>query len=285
MPRIVFAGCGFLGEAAALLFKKAGWDVVGLTYHEKSARALRVGGISADVVDLTSADSVHAMALRLKPVDVIIHTASSGGGSQDTYRAVYRDGMKHLAAAFPDTSLIFTGSTSVYGQVHGETVTETSLAEPGRTTGRILLEAENIAISSGGAVARLGGIYGPGRSVLLRKFFDGTARIEGDGSRMLNQIHRDDAASALLCIANIRARGVFNVVDDSPAPQREIYQWIADACGGTLPRSVEPDLNRKRGWTSKRVSNAQMRALGWTPCYASFRDALPELILEYRNEQ
>ena len=278
MPRIVFAGCGFLGEAAALLFLKSGWDVTGLTHRQESADALRIRGIPADVIDLTDSDSVQNVADLLGPADVVVHAASSGRGGEDAYRSVYRDGMAHLAEAFPNAFLIFTGSTSVYAQVTSEAVSEDSPTQPDRNTGKILLEAENIALLQNGAVARLAGIYGPGRSVLLRKFLDGTACIEGDGQRIINQIHRDDAASALLALAVSGSPGIHNIVDDGPASQITVYQWIADALGRPLPPSGERDLNRKRGWTSKRVSNARMRSLGWEPGFPTYQTALPALI-------
>jgi len=278
MPRIVFAGCGFLGEAAALLFLRSGWDVIGVTHREESAAALRDRGIRSDVADLAKPESVELLAARVGETDVVVHAASSGRGGEDAYRAVYRDGMANLASAFPRSFLVFTGSTSVYGQVNGEVVTESSVAAPDRATGRLLLEAEQCAISAGGAVARLAGIYGPGRSVLLRKFLDGTARIEGDGSRVVNQIHRDDAASALLVLATSRQTGICNVVDDTPAPQIEVYGWIAEALNQPLPPFGEPDRNRKRGWTSKRVSNQRIRSLGWAPSFPAYRDAVPTLI-------
>jgi nucleoside-diphosphate-sugar epimerase len=278
MPRVVFAGCGFLGEAAALLFLRSGWDVVGVTHREESAMALRERGIASDVADLSDAESVENLASRVGDVDVVVHAASSGRGGEDAYRAVYRDGMANLVSAFPGSFSIFTGSTSVYGQLDGEVVTETSVAEPDRATGRILLEAEQRALAAGGAVARLAGIYGPGRSVLLRKFRDSTARIEGDGLRFVNQIHRDDAGAALLALATLRQAGIFNVVDDAPATQLQVYQWIADVLDQPLPPHGEPDLNRKRGWTSKRVSNLRLRSLGWVPVFPSYRDALPTLI-------
>jgi nucleoside-diphosphate-sugar epimerase len=172
-------------------------------------------------------------------------------------------------------------STSVYGQKDGEIVTESSSAEPDRETGRILLEAEKIALQSGGVVARLSGIYGPGRSMLLRKFLEGTATLENGGGRLINQIHRDDAASALFCLmTHENASGIYNVTDDTPASQREVYAWISEALQKPLPPPGPADLNRKRGWTSKQISNEKLHTLGWAPQFPSYREALPELIEE-----
>ena len=274
--QIVIAGCGFLGEAAAGFFLEAGWRVLGLCATAESAARLAEGPFPVAVVDISK--PVTAPAGWEHP-DVVVHCASSGRGGADAYRAVYRDGLEHLRDAFSPRRLIFTGSTSVYSQVDGGWVSEESPAEPDRETGRILLEAEKIALDSGGIVARLAGIYGPGRSVLLKKFLDGSAVLEAGGKRWINQIHRDDGAMALLQLAqNEAATGIYNVCDDTPTTQREIYGWIADFLNRPLPPEGPADLNRKRGWTSKRISNARLRAVGWSPRYPGYRDALPELV-------
>ncbi len=169
---------------------------------------------------------------------------------------------------------VYTGSTSVYAQTDGAWVDESSPAEPDRETGRILRETEGVVLAaSGGTVARLAGIYGPGRSALLKKFLAGEAVVEGDGLRWLNQIHRDDAAAALFRLVQPDAPpGVYNVADDTPLTQRDLYHALAELHGLPVPPSGPIDLNRKRGWTSKRVRNARLRALGWRPVFPSFLD-------------
>ena len=274
--KIVIAGCGFLGEAAAGFFLEAGWRVLGLCATEESAARLADRPFPVAVVDISKPIRVPA---GWESPDVVVHCASSGRGGADAYRAVYRDGMEHLRDAFSPRRLIFTGSTSVYSQVDGGWVTEDSPAGPDRETGQILLEAEMIALDAGGVVARLAGIYGPGRSVLLKKFLDGSALLEAGGNRWINQIHRDDGALALLRLAQHEAAaGIYNVCDDTPTTQREIYGWIADHLNRPLPPEGPADLNRKRGWTSKRISNARLRSIGWSPRYPGYRDALAELV-------
>ena len=274
--QIVIAGCGFLGEAAAGLFLEAGWRVLGLCATEESAARLADQPFPVAVVDISKPIRVPA---GWECPDVVVHCASSGRGGADAYRAVYRDGLEHIREAFSPRRLIFTGSTSVYSQVDGGWVTEDSPAEPDRETGQILLEAEKIALDAGGVVARLAGIYGPGRSVLLKKFLDGSAVLEAGGNRWINQIHRDDGALALLRLAQHEAAaGIYNVCDDTPTTQREIYGWIADHLNRPLPPEGPADMNRKRGWTSKRISNARLRSIGWSPRYPSYRDALGELV-------
>lgn len=274
--QIVIAGCGFLGEAAAGFFLEAGWRVLGLCATEESAARLADRPFPVAVVDISKPIRVPA---GWESPDVVVHCASSGRGGADAYRAVYRDGLEYLREAFSPRRLIFTGSTSVYSQVDGGWVTEDSPAEPDRETGQILLEAEKIAFDAGGVVARLAGIYGPGRSVLLKKFLDGSALLEAGGNRWINQIHRDDGARALLRLAQHEAAtGIYNVCDDTPTTQREIYGWIADHLNRPLPPEGPADLNRKRGWTSKRISNARLRSIGWSPRYPGYRDALGELV-------
>ncbi len=277
MPRLLIAGCGFLGEAAADFFSARGWHVAGLTASPESAARLTAAKpypvLAADL-----AADLSATARALGTFDVVLHCASSGRGGVEAYEQVYVGGCRHLLHAFPGTRLLFTGSTSVYGQTDGQWVDEDSPAEPDRDTGRRLLAAEEITLAAGGNVLRLAGIYGPARSVLLRKFREGTAVLEAGGHRWINQIHRDDAVTALAAvIARGTAGAIYNVADNTPATQREVYGWIAAFLGAPLPPEGPADLQRKRGWTSKCVNNARLRALGWQPAFPAYRDALPAL--------
>lgn len=273
--RVVFAGCGFLGEVAAGLFFENGWQVLGLCATEETAARLAVLPFPVRVADISKPLAVPE---GWREPDLLIHCASSGGGDAAGYRAVYRDGLVNLIAAFAPKRVVFTGSTSVYDQQNGEIVDESSPAEPLRDTARILLEAEAVALGVGGIVARLAGIYGPGRSMFLRKFAEGTAVLEAGGERFLNLIHRDDAARALLRLADPAIpSGVFNVCDNHPPTQREIYGWIAGFFHKPLPPEGPVVPHRKRGLSNKRVSNQKLRATGWSPVYTSFQVALPEI--------
>lgn len=257
-------GAGYLGSELAHVLAGDGHEVVAVS---KSGGH---GAIECDVSD------VRQVAL-LPRCDVIVHCAASGRGGEDAYRAVYRDGCRHLAECFPGVPLVFTSSTSVYAQVDGGWVDEQSDAEPERETGRLLREAEEIVLSAGGAVARLAGIYGPGRSVILKKFLNGDAVMEEDGRRYLNQIHRDDAASALAHMIRRGLSGVYCVSDSRPLTQCECYGALAVEFGKPLPPTGPRDLGRKRGWTHKRVSNAKLRSTGWEPRYPCFLDAVGEI--------
>jgi nucleoside-diphosphate-sugar epimerase len=196
--RILIVGAGYLGRAVGRMLEAGGHEVVAVT------RSGEDGSVACDV-------SVREEVARLLRCDAMVHCAASGRGGEEAYRAVYRDGCGNLVASFPGVPLVFTSSTSVYGQVDGSVVDEESEAEPERETGRLLREAEDIVMAAGGAVARLAGIYGPGRSVILKKFMEGAAVIEEDGRRYLNQIHRDDAAAAVVRMVEGRLAGLWCV--------------------------------------------------------------------------
>jgi len=280
MPRILIAGCGYVGQAAADLLHERGWAVEGWTASSQSARQLGARPYSVRAVDI--GDSAAVSAVRGE-FDVVIQCASSGGGEAETYRRVYLEGARNLLNAYPSARLLMTSSTSVYAQKDGDNVDETSPANPDHERGQILREAEEIVLSHNGIVARLGGIYGPGRSFFLRNLLAGEARAGEGGDRFVNQAHRDDIVSALFLLAERRAecgRQIYNVVDDQPLRVRDAYQWLSTRLQRPLPPATGKVVaGRKRGDSNKRVSNQKLRALGWDPRYPNFGVAMSESVL------
>jgi len=263
--RVIVAGCGFVGEPLRQLLLAGGHEVTGLSLS---------GAGGTEACDISDPASVGQLARKLGTVDAIVHCASSGRGAdrERTYRSVYLGGCENFLASFAGSRLIFTSSTSVYHQTDASVVVEDSPAEPGAATGKILRAAEDHALAGGGSVARLAGIYGPGRSFLLKRFLEGDAHIDG---RWINQIHRDDAASALAFLLGEGCPpGIFNVADDTPLWQAHCYAELSRRFAVPVPPEGEPDPDRKRGWTNKRVSNAKLRTLGWAPKFPSYFDAL-----------
>ena len=258
--KLLLVGNGYLGKAVARVFREGGWEVTPVSLS---------GGDDSLACDVGDCDAVKS----LPAADFIVHCAASGRGGAEAYQHVYVDGCRNLTEVFPGVPLLFTSSTSVYAQTDGSVVTEESPAIPDRETGRLLLDAENITLDAGGIVTRLSGIYGPGRSVILKKFLSGEAVVEDDGRRFLNQIHRDDAARAIFHLATSSATGVFNVSDSTPLTQLACYQSLSAMFSRPLPPGGPRDLNRKRGWTHKQVSNAKLRSTGWQPEFPSFLDA------------
>lgn len=267
MKKLLVIGAGYLGDEILRQFKNTGWETIGASLS---------GGENLIACDVSDPESVNA----LPDADAVIHCAASGRGGEEAYRKVYVAGCANLVRRFPKAKIAFTSSSSVYAHQNGERVTEESETLPDRETGRLLLEAEKIVIDAGGLVARLAGIYGPERSVLLRKFKSGDAVIEEDGRRFINQIHRDDAASALLHLFSLPAfpaGQVFNVCDSESLTQLQVYQGLAKIFRKDLPPNGPRDLNRKRGWTHKQVCNQKLRETGWKPKYPSFLDAVAKL--------
>jgi len=282
---ILIAGCGYLGVAVGRRLLASGHRVVGLTRTQETAQALSAEGIEGYAGDIAEADFVRS----LPPAEVVVHCAASGrGGGPGQYRRVYVEGLRQLLAAHPGARCLFTSSSSVYGQIDGSLVTEESPAEPDRETGRLLLEAESLALEAGGAVVRLAGIYGPGRSVLLRNFLQGEAQIDvrreppatPDG-RWINQIHREDAAGAMAWVLARGLSGIFNVADWTPLTQRSVYAELARRFQRPMPPEGVPALDRKRGWTHKRVDSQKLTGTGWVPKFPSWFDAIdhdPDLV-------
>jgi nucleoside-diphosphate-sugar epimerase len=278
MPQILIAGCGYVGQATADLFHTAGWVVEGWTRSARSAASLSAKPYSVRDVDISEPAQV---AKCVGIFDAVIHCASSSGGDAEIYRQLYLDGARVLLEIFPKSKVLFTSSTSVYAQRDGSWVTEESETKPIRETSRILLETESEVLSRGGIVARLAGIYGPGRSALLSKFLAGTAVIDPENDRFVNQVHRDDIASALFFLLSRKADGaqIYNVIDDQPILQSECYRWLGQRLNRPLPPIGKPKGPRKRGDSNKRVSNARLRRLGWTARYPTFVEAMEKSIL------
>jgi nucleoside-diphosphate-sugar epimerase len=283
MPRILIAGCGYVGQLAADVIHAAGWAVEGWTRSARSAASLSAKPYTLRGVDISKRAEV---AKCVGTFDAICHCASSRGGDAETYRRVYLDGARNLVERFPGAKLLFTSSTSVYAQSDGSWVTEQSETKPIRETGRILLEAERLVLDRGGIVVRLAGIYGPGRSASLSKFLGGTAVIDPQNDRFVNQVHRDDIAAALFLLVNQEATAaqIYNVVDDQPILQSECYCWLAQRLNRPPPAIGKAKEPRKRGDSNKRVSNAKLRRLGWTPQYPTFAEAMERSVLPSFDE-
>ncbi|MCP5534752.1 MAG: NAD-dependent epimerase/dehydratase family protein [Akkermansiaceae bacterium] len=260
MASLLIAGYGFLGRALENKFLSAGWNV------DKLSRGGTDGCIRCDI---SSSEDVSGLS---GDYDLIIHCAASGGGGEASYRRVYLEGVRNLLARFPDARLVFTSSTSVYSQTdHGE-VTESSAAIPATPTAKILREAEETVIGARGVVTRLSGLYGPGRCHVLKNLLSGTATLDGKGGRIMNFIHRDDVARAVFLLGTLPLfpQGeIFNVTA-GPVSQHDCYAALARHFDRPMPASAVSQAPRKRGNSSKKVSNAKLKNLGWSPQYNDF---------------
>ncbi|MDX1657983.1 MAG: SDR family oxidoreductase [Nitriliruptorales bacterium] len=271
--RVLIAGCGYVGTALGLELAGDGHEVFGLR-RDPGGLPDRIEPVAADLVDDGSLSAI--------PPDVewVAITASADSRDVDAYRTAYLDGPDTLIGFLRDRGdpvrrLVFTSSTAVYGDRDGDWVEETSPTEPSSETARILVEAEEQLRDAPfeTVVARLGGIYGPGRTRLLEQVRRGEAECPEEPT-YTNRIHRSDCAGALAHLLSLdEPKPVYNAVDHDPAERCEVLRWLADELGAPEPR-VSPDT-RRRG--SKRVSNERLVASGYVFRFPSFREGYAPL--------
>jgi len=317
--KCLIVGCGYVGLPLGIELVRLGHEVFGLRRNVSAENELKAAGIQPLFGDVTQPETlaklprefdwvVNCVAAGLRRAEVASAT-QAGGGAED-YRQVYLQGTRNLiewlAPASAEASarqalkkFVYTSSTSVYGQNDGSQVKESSPTEPLVETAKILVETEKVLIGNSGSrgrsphqkfpavILRVAGIYGPDRGHWFQQFLKNEARIEGDGSRFLNMIHRDDLIGCIIAaLKNGRPGEIYNAADDEPVNQLHFFQWLAQALDKPLPpsepaaaalaRSGEPqenpDENRKRGVTNKRVSNRRLKMeLGYQFKYPNFR--------------
>lgn len=270
---LMIAGCGDVGGRLGQQLSAAGWTVYGL----RRSVALLPQGIRPVAGDL-HADACPA-AWPSEPLDYLVYCAAATDHDEAGYRAAYVDGLRRVLTWLAQYSqrpkrLLFVSSSGVYGQQLGEWVDEQSPAEAGSYSGRIMREAEQLALNSGlpASLVRLTGLYGPGREWLLKQVRQGY-RVVSEPPLYGNRIHVDDAAGLLAYLLQADTRGValdncYIGVDDQPAPLHDVVAWLREQ----LEISHWSDDSTVRRSGSKRCSNARARALGWTPQYPSYRE-------------
>ncbi|MBW2506989.1 MAG: SDR family oxidoreductase [Deltaproteobacteria bacterium] len=275
--RVLIAGCGDVGNALATRLLADGCDVWGVR-RQIDALAPGVVPWRIDLLDLATFEEPPAA------FDYVFYTASADRRDERAYRAIYVDALRDLLTALRDAGcplrrIFFTSSTAVYGQSSGEWVDEGSAAEPFGFNGRVLLEAEAIIRDAPetGASIRLSGIYGPGRTRLVRKVWDGEA-VATEG--WTNRIHVDDCAAALHHLMRLGDLApLYLGSDDEPATTAEVVTWMSHELGVPVPSPSDG------GRLNKRCRNALLRESGFELRYPSFRDGYPDIIRAFLLER
>jgi nucleoside-diphosphate-sugar epimerase len=141
---------------------------------------------------------------------------------------------------------------------------------------------EDVVVGAGGAALRYGGLYGPGANDEQVKFVRKRMfPLVGAGTGYFSWVHIDDAASATVLAVEQKATGVFNIVDDEPAPVSEWLPYLAQCAGARPPRRIPAWLARLLAGEmmvtmmteGRGFSNAKAkRELGWEPRYPSWRE-------------
>lgn len=284
--RLVVAGLGYAGTAAAREAAAAGWRVTGTA--RDPAKASPPPGV--EVVPFAEAGPAIAAATHL------LATAAPREDAGDPLLASHGEAIR---AASGLRWIGYVSTTGVYGDHGGAWVDESTPLKPmqDRSRRRVAAEAHWAAFAERLPVDlfRSGGIYGPGRSV-LDELRDGTARRTVKPGHAFSRIHRDDIALAVFAaMRRDRAPGlrILHLVDDEPAESAAVVEGAARLLDVAPP----PALPFEEAWPrmspmarsfwseNRRVANdATKAALGIEWRHPTWREGLAAILREERGE-
>jgi nucleoside-diphosphate-sugar epimerase len=241
--------------------------------------AVAAAGPDAIVNQMTGLSVAHAGKPNLRKADRFFATTNR----------LRSEGTDHLLAAAEATGVshvVAQGHASMNGIREGGWVkTEEDPLEVIEGT-RAINHLEDVVVKAGGAVLRYGGFYGPGANddqvmMVRKRLFP----LVGGGTGYVSWVHVDDAASATVLAVEQQVKGVFNIVDDEPAPGSEWLPYLAECAGAKPPRRVPAWLARLvagemvvgmmtegRGFSNVKAK----RELGWELRYPSWRQGFKE---------
>ncbi|MCK6250810.1 NAD-dependent epimerase/dehydratase family protein [Pseudomonas fragi] len=281
---VLIVGCGDVGGRLATQLLDTDWQVYGL---RRSIDRLPAGviGVAGDLFSEQCPTQWPA-----GQIDYVVYSAAATEHDEAGYQAAYVDGLKNTLSWLEQHGqrpkrLLFVSSSGVYAQKDGEWVDEASPALSTNYSGRIILDAERVALESGIAASavRLTGIYGPGRERLMGQVRKGY-RVAVEPPLYGNRIHADDAAGLLAFLLEADRQGralddCYIGVDNAPAPLAEVVDWLRERLGIT-EWAAEASVRRAG---SKRCSNARAKALGWEPRYSSYREGYAAILGESKH--
>jgi nucleoside-diphosphate-sugar epimerase len=306
--RVFVAGAtGALGRELIPQLVAAGHEVVGMTRTASKQQALRAMGARPVIADALDPDAVARVVAEAEP-EVIVHQLTALSGRldlrhPDRYFAMTNrlriEGTDHLLAAGRAVGAHRFVAQSYAGwpfaRTGGPVKDETDPLDPDppralRATLGAILHVEEAVTGIGwgeGLVLRYGGFYGPGTSLSLQP---GAAMVEpirrrqfpliGDGGGVWSFVHIEDAATATAVAVERGRAGIYQIVDDEPAPVREWLPALAEALGAKPPRRLPRWLGRLLAGEAAAVMMTQIRGasntkakreLGWTLRYPSWR--------------
>jgi nucleoside-diphosphate-sugar epimerase len=305
MRVFVAGGTGVLGRRLVPHLVARGHQVTATTTDPDKVGVLEQLGAAAVVMDGLDAVSVGKAVAEAQP-DAIIHQMTAIAGNPDmkhfdrwfaTTNRLRTEGTDHLLAAAEALGVSHVVAQSYAGwnglRRGGWVKTEDDpLDALEGTMARMVAVAihhlEGAVVKAGGAALRYGALYGPGATdaqvalVRQRQF-----PLVGSGAGYSSWVHLDDAARATVLAVEQQARGVFNIVDDEPAPAREWLPYLA-ACAGAKPplrvprwlaRLLAGDVVVTMMTEGRGFSNAKTkRELGWTLRYPSWRQGFKEAL-------
>jgi nucleoside-diphosphate-sugar epimerase len=279
--RVLIAGAGDVGVRLGLRLATLGHDVFALRRDPSSIPAPLIG-IAAD---LSRPESLSELPTGLTHV---AYTAAADASTDEAYQRAYVNGLANLLGHWQHRGetlqrVVFVSSTAVHAQDDGSAVDEHSATEPTHFSGLRTLEAERLLLESNvpATVLRCGGIYGPGRTQLLDSVREGRATFDTAIPRYTNRIHVDDVAGALeFLLLHPDPPSVVLGVDEEPALQREVLEWLAQQLGAPAPRAGNgASTSPRRMASNKRISSERLRALGYRFRYPTYREGYAALIV------
>jgi nucleoside-diphosphate-sugar epimerase len=304
--RVFVAGAtGAIGRQLVPRLVAAGHEVHAMTRHESKQAMLEELGAVPVVADALDPDQVAQAVGRAGP-EVIVHQLTAIGALD----------MRHFDRDFAPTNRLRTEGTDhllsagqavgvrrfvaqgvagygAYVRTGGPVKSEEDPFDPTparemRETLAAIRHLEQAVLGAGwteGIVLRYGTFYGPGTSlapggeqfelVRRRKF-----PLVGDGGGVFSFIHIADAAEATVAAVEHGSRGVYNIVDDDPAPVAEWLPALAQTLGARKPVRVPRLVGRLFAGEAgvvmmtdaRGASNAKAkRELGWRPAHPSWR--------------
>jgi 2-alkyl-3-oxoalkanoate reductase len=303
MKVLVAGATGAVGGALVPALVRAGHEVVGTTRTPAKGERLRAAGAEPLVLDVLDAAATREAVERVAP-DAIVHqaTALTGAGNLKKFdqdfaltNRLRTAGTDNLLAARVTRFIAQSYTGWPYAREGGLVKSEEDPLDPNvgkeaRETLAAIRRLEETVTGAGGLALRYGGFYGPGTSlarggsvaelIRKRKF-----PIAGSGAGIWSFTHVDDVAAATVAALERGAPGVYNVVDDEPAPAREWVPVFAEAVGAPKARSVPAWLAKLAAGRytveimteARGASNAKARReLGFEPRFPSWRQGFRE---------
>ncbi len=265
---VLIIGCGDIGERVARLERSEGRAVAGLVRSERSARRLRAAGIQPITADLDAPASLNNLSVKNTVVYYFAPPPDVG---------VTDPRMETFVSAMTPSNLpqrmVLISTTGVYGDCHGEWVTEDRPPNPQADRARRRLAAETTlqawSKTSGVPIVilRVPGIYGPGY-LPEERLRSGEPVLREDESPFSNRIHADDLAHVCVAAArHVHPSLLYNVSDGHPTSMTDFFFRVADVLGIPRPPAITLEEARKRlgeGMLSylaesKRIDNRRMR--------------------------
>jgi nucleoside-diphosphate-sugar epimerase len=303
MRVFVAGGTGVIGRRLVPQLVAHGHQVTATTTSAAKLGLLRQLGAAGVVMDGLDAASVGEAVAAARP-DAIVnqmtglspaHAGKPNLRNPGRFFAVTNrlrsEGTDHLLAAAQATDVtnFVAQSAAIFNghRVGGWVKTEEDPLQVVEGT-KAISHLEDVVVKAGGAVVRYGGLYGPGANddqveLVRKRMFP----LIGGGTGYFSWVHVDDAASATVLAVELQAKGVFNIVDDEPAPVSEWLPYLAECAGAKPPRRVPRWLARLLAGEmvvgmmteGRGFSNAKAkRELGWELRYPSWRQGFKEVL-------